>query len=86
MTDMRYFAGSNFSRSLVHEKNFSLTWQVVFKLGYVFGQDSRLPLLGLNELGEKSRATIILGKFVDNPKSNSHWLKFFGKCFSLVKI
>ena len=35
-TDMRYFARSKFSRSLVHKKNFSLIWQVVFKLGYVF--------------------------------------------------
>ena len=32
---MRYFARSKFSRSLVHKKNFSFIWQVVFKLGYV---------------------------------------------------
>ena len=32
-TDMRYFAKSKLSRSLVHKKNFSLIWQVVFKLG-----------------------------------------------------
>ena len=38
-TDMRYFAWSKFSRSLVHKYNFSLIWQVVFKLGYVFGQE-----------------------------------------------
>ena len=38
-TDMRYFARSKFSRSLVHKKNFSLIWQVVFKLGYVFCQE-----------------------------------------------
>ena len=36
---MRYFASSEFSRSLVHEKNFHLTWQVVFKLGYEFCQE-----------------------------------------------
>ena len=30
-TDMRYFARSKFSRSLVHKKNFSLIWQVIFK-------------------------------------------------------
>ena len=30
--------------------------------------------LFLNELGEKSHATIILGKFVNKPYSNSHWL------------
>ena len=41
--------------------------------------------MSLNELGEKSQATIILGEFVNKPKSNSHWLIVFGKCFSLVK-
>ena len=39
VTDMRYFVRSKFSRSLVHKKNFSLIWQVVFKLGYVFCQE-----------------------------------------------
>ena len=39
VTDMKYFATSKFSRSLVHKKNFSLIWQVVFKLGYVFCQE-----------------------------------------------
>ena len=38
-TDMRYFARSEFSRSLVHKKNFTLIWQVVFGLGYVFCQE-----------------------------------------------
>ena len=38
-TDMRYFARSKFSRGLVHKKNFSLTWKVVFNLGYVFYQE-----------------------------------------------
>ena len=38
-TDIRQFARSKFSRSLVHKKNFSLIWQVVFKLGYVFCQE-----------------------------------------------
>ena len=38
VTDMRYFARSKFPRSLVHNKNVSLKWQVVFKLGYVFCQ------------------------------------------------
>ena len=37
-TDMRYFARSKFFRSLVHKKNFILTWQVVFNLGYLFYQ------------------------------------------------
>ena len=41
MTDMRYFARSKFSRSLVHKKNFSLIWQVVLKLEYVFCQVDR---------------------------------------------
>ena len=39
VTDMRYFVRSKFSRSLVHKKNFTLVWQVVFKLGYVFCQE-----------------------------------------------
>ena len=30
------FARSKFAMSLVHKKNFSLIWQVVFKLGYIF--------------------------------------------------
>ena len=37
--DMRYFAKSKLSRSLVHMKNFSLIRQVVFKLGYLFCQE-----------------------------------------------
>ena len=38
-TDMRYFARSKFSRSLVHRKKLSLIRQVVLKLGYVFCQE-----------------------------------------------
>ena len=38
-TDMRYFARSKSSRSLVHKKNFSLIRQVVFKLEYTFCQE-----------------------------------------------
>ena len=33
------------------------------------------PLLSLNELGEKSQATIIIGKFENKPQSNSYWLQ-----------
>ena len=39
VTDMRYFAMSKFSKSLVHKKNFSVIWQVVFMSGYVFCQE-----------------------------------------------
>ena len=53
---------------------------------WFFVKRGRVPLLGLNELGEKSQATIILGRFVNKPQSNSHWLIVFGKCFSLAKI
>ena len=53
----------------------------IFKLGYIFVKRGRITLLSLNELGEKSRATIILGKFVNNPKSNSHWLIFSENVF-----
>ena len=38
-TDVRYFARSKLSRSLIHRKNFSVLWQVVFKLGYAFCQE-----------------------------------------------
>ena len=83
-TDMRYFATSTFSMSLVHKKNVSFICQLVFKLGYLFCQE-RGKIPSLNEIGEKSQATIILGKFV-NQAINSHWPIVFGKCFSLVKI
>ena len=49
-----------------YKKNFSLIWQVVFELWYIFCQE-RTPLLSLNKLGEKSWATKILGKFVNKP-------------------
>ena len=52
----------------------------------IFFLSTLIPLLGLNELGEKSQATIILRKFANKPLSNSHQLIVFGKCFSLVKI
>ena len=64
---MRYFARSKFSRSLVYKKNLSLIWLVVFKLGYPFCNRGRIPLLSLDELEEKSQATIIFGKFVNKP-------------------
>ena len=54
VTDLRYFARSKFSCSLVHKKNFSLILQVVFKFGTYFVKRGRIPLLNLNELGEKS--------------------------------
>ena len=37
---------------------------MVFKLGYLFFQEE-VGVLSLNELGEKSQATIKLGKFVN---------------------
>ena len=38
-TDIRYLARSNFSRSLVPKKKFSLIWLLVFKLCHIFGQE-----------------------------------------------
>ena len=67
VTDLRYFARSKFSCSLVHKKNFSLIWQVVFKFGTYFVKRGRIPLLSLSEHGEKSWETILLGKFVNKP-------------------
>ena len=46
----------------------------------------RIPLLSMNELGEKSGATIRLGNFIITTWSNSYWLVVFGKCLSLVRI
>ena len=46
-----------------------------------FVKTGRIPLLSLNELGQKSRAKIILSKFVNKPESNSDWLIVFGKFF-----
>ena len=67
-TDMRYFAENKVSMSLVHKKGFSFIWQVVFKLGAYFVMRGRILLLRLNELEEKSRVTITLGKYVNKPK------------------
>ena len=47
------------------------------EVGYLF--------LSLDELGEKLRATIVLGNFV-KAITNSYRLIVFGKCLSLVKI
>ena len=58
-----YFARSKFSRSLFHKKNFILISQVVFELRTHFVNRDRILLLSLNELGEKLRVTIIIGKF-----------------------
>ena len=65
--DMRYFARSKFSKSVVHKKHFSVIWQVVLKLDAYFVKSGRIPLLTLSELGEKSQVTIILSNFVNKP-------------------
>ena len=56
-----------------------------FQVKIYFAKRGRIPLLSLNELGEKLQAITILGRFVNKLKSNSHWLIFFVS-FSLVKI
>ena len=38
-TEIGYFARSKFFRSQVHKKTFSLIWQVVLELVYVFCQE-----------------------------------------------
>ena len=38
-TDMKHLEGAKISRSLVYKKHFTLIWQVVFKLGYLFSQE-----------------------------------------------
>ena len=42
--------------------------------------------MSLNEPRQKSRATIIRGKFVSKPKSNSHWLIFLENFFHWSKF
>ena len=64
---MRYFAKSKLSKSLVHKKNFSLIWQEFLSWDTYFVNRGRIPYFSLNELEEKSLATIIFGKFVNNP-------------------
>ena len=67
-TDMKCFARSKFSRSLVHKKNSGSTCQVVVTFRILtFVKRGSIPLLSLNELGEKSPATKTLGKFVSKP-------------------
>ena len=64
---MRYCTRSKFFWSLALKKNLGLILQAVFKLGSSYVKGSRIPLLSLSELGEKSQVTIILGKFVNKP-------------------
>ena len=61
-TDLRYVVRSKFWRTLVHEENFGLIWQIVFSYNtyFVIGDS-------LNKLGEKSQAAITLGNFVNKP-------------------
>ena len=59
--DIRYFAKSKFFKSCVHKKIFN------FIKILIFWRRGRIPLLTLNEFGEKSRVTIILGNFVNIP-------------------
>ena len=76
-----YLARSKLSRSLVYKKNLSLIWLVVFKLGYLFCNRGRIPLLSLDELEEKSQATIVFGKFAN--KSVFNWSKFNARCYDM---
>ena len=41
----------------------------------------KIPPLSLNKLKEKPGAMIILGTFVNRPKTNFYWLLVFRKCF-----
>ena len=65
--DMRYFARSKFSRSLVHKKNFSLILydKQISSQDTYFVKKGRITPLSLNEFGEILQATIM----------------FFNKCF-----
>ena len=41
--------------------------------------------MSLNELGEKLQAAIIIGKFLNKPTSNSHWLIVLGNVYNWSK-
>ena len=56
--NMRYFEGSTFFGSFIHEKTFGLIWQIVFKVEYLFVKEGRIPLLRLIKNGEKLQVTI----------------------------
>ena len=45
----------------------------------IFLKGGRAPLFLLNKLGEKSQATIIIGKLVNKSLSNTSWRIIFGK-------
>ena len=82
-TDMRYFTRSEAS-SLVHKKKFSLIWQASWDT-YFFKRGT-IPPLSLNELGEKSQATIILGKFVSKQSQTLIGLYFSESFFHCSKF
>ena len=75
-TDMRYFARSKFSRSLVYKKNFSLRWQVVFKLGYVFCQIGYLFWVWMNSRQICKQAKTKLSLAYIFSENVFHWSKF----------
>ena len=83
---LRYFARSKFSRSFDHKKSFSLIWQVVLNLVYLFAVGGKIPFLSLNEPGEMLHGTVILGKSVNKPKSNSYWFIVSRKFFHWLKF
>ena len=61
------FARSKFFGSLVRKKNFAWYEKQFSSLDTYFVKGGRIPPFYLNELEEKSEATIILGKFVNKP-------------------
>lgn len=51
--------------SLIHKKKFGLIWQAILKFEQLFCQGCIIPLSSLNKLGQKLRATIIFGNYVN---------------------
>ena len=52
----------------------------------IFLKGGRTLLFLLNELGEKSQATIIIGKLINKALSNTYWRVIFEKYFSFVYL
>ena len=81
-TDVRYLARSNFSRSLVPKKKFSLIWLLVFKLCHIFGQEEGYLFwvwMSLRQVASDNNSRWICKEAIIKQLS-------LAKCFSLDKI
>ena len=57
---MSYFARNKAFRISFHKKSFSLMWNVVFKLGYLFVKEVRMPLLKTRSICKQATIKLLL--------------------------